>query len=138
LPICAEPGIGFVPYSPRGRGYLTGKIDETTKFRENDSRSALPRLTPHHFRDRDMREVDIALAETELVMRRPDSNQLVEILGDLLQQGMLDVTAVNAILAEDNASVRFEASGFVRFLQTKRSKRKTTRRNTPISVARDP
>lgn len=52
------------------------------------------------------------IAETELVMRRPDTVQLVEILGDFLQQGMLDVSAVNAILAEDNASVRFETTGF--------------------------
>ena len=52
------------------------------------------------------------IAETELVMRRPDSIQLVETLGDFLQPGMLDVTAVNAILAEDNASARFETSGF--------------------------
>lgn len=61
------------------------------------------------------------IAETELVMRRPDTIQLVEILADFLQQGMLDVSAVNAILIEDNASVRFETSGFdedisVRFL----------------------
>ncbi len=46
LPICEELGIGFVPYSPLGRGFLTGKIDETTKFGSNDNRSTLPRFTP--------------------------------------------------------------------------------------------
>jgi len=46
LPTCEELGIGFVPYSPLGRGYLTGKIDEKTTFAENDIRSRNPRFTP--------------------------------------------------------------------------------------------
>jgi aryl-alcohol dehydrogenase-like predicted oxidoreductase len=46
LPTCAELGIGFVPFSPLGRGFLTGKIDETTTFGSNDNRSTLPRFTP--------------------------------------------------------------------------------------------
>jgi aryl-alcohol dehydrogenase-like predicted oxidoreductase len=46
LPACEELGIGFVPYSPLGRGFLTGKIDETTAFGSNDNRSTLPRFTP--------------------------------------------------------------------------------------------
>jgi aryl-alcohol dehydrogenase-like predicted oxidoreductase len=46
LPTCGELGIGFVPYSPLGRGFLTGKIDETTIFGSNDNRSTLPRFTP--------------------------------------------------------------------------------------------
>jgi aryl-alcohol dehydrogenase-like predicted oxidoreductase len=45
LPICEELGIGFVPFSPLGRGYLTGKIDENTKFASVDIRSRLPRFT---------------------------------------------------------------------------------------------
>lgn len=45
LPTCAELGIGFVPYSPLGRGFLTGAIDENTKFAEGDFRNALPRFT---------------------------------------------------------------------------------------------
>jgi hypothetical protein len=46
LPACEELGIGFVPYSPLGRGFLTGKIDETTTFGGNDNRVDLPRFTP--------------------------------------------------------------------------------------------
>jgi aryl-alcohol dehydrogenase-like predicted oxidoreductase len=46
LPVCEELGIGFVPYSPLGRGFLTGKIDETTAFGGNDNRASLPRFTP--------------------------------------------------------------------------------------------
>jgi aryl-alcohol dehydrogenase-like predicted oxidoreductase len=45
LPTCEELGIGLVPYSPLGRGYLTGKIDETTTFDSSDIRSRNPRFT---------------------------------------------------------------------------------------------
>jgi aryl-alcohol dehydrogenase-like predicted oxidoreductase len=45
LPALEELGIGFVPFSPLGRGFLTGKIDENTKFDSSDIRSAVPRFT---------------------------------------------------------------------------------------------
>ncbi len=46
LPTLEELGIGLVPYSPLGKGYLTGKIDENTTFDSSDFRSLLPRFTP--------------------------------------------------------------------------------------------
>jgi aryl-alcohol dehydrogenase-like predicted oxidoreductase len=46
LPTCEELGIGFVPFSPLGRGFLTGKIDENTIFASSDIRSRSPRYTP--------------------------------------------------------------------------------------------
>jgi aryl-alcohol dehydrogenase-like predicted oxidoreductase len=46
LPVLEELGIGFVPYSPLGRGFLTGKINENTVFDSNDFRNGLPRFTP--------------------------------------------------------------------------------------------
>ena len=46
LPVCEELGIGFVPFSPLGRGFLAGKMDETTRFGSNDNRTSLPRFTP--------------------------------------------------------------------------------------------
>jgi aryl-alcohol dehydrogenase-like predicted oxidoreductase len=46
IPTLEELGIGFVPYSPLGKGFLTGKIDENTKFDSTDFRSSLPRFTP--------------------------------------------------------------------------------------------
>jgi aryl-alcohol dehydrogenase-like predicted oxidoreductase len=46
LPTIEELGIGFVPYSPLGRGFLTGKINENTTFDSSDFRNALPRFTP--------------------------------------------------------------------------------------------
>jgi aryl-alcohol dehydrogenase-like predicted oxidoreductase len=46
LPTLEELGIGFVPFSPLGKGFLTGKIDENTKFDATDFRSVVPRFTP--------------------------------------------------------------------------------------------
>jgi aryl-alcohol dehydrogenase-like predicted oxidoreductase len=46
LPTLEELGVGFVPYSPLGRGFLTGKINETTTFDSTDFRNRLPRFTP--------------------------------------------------------------------------------------------
>ena len=45
LPTCAELGIGFVPFSPLGRGFLTGTIDATTAFAKNDFRKTVPRFS---------------------------------------------------------------------------------------------
>jgi aryl-alcohol dehydrogenase-like predicted oxidoreductase len=46
LPLLEELGIGFVPFSPLGRGFLTGKMDASTQFDSNDFRMSLPRFTP--------------------------------------------------------------------------------------------
>lgn len=45
LPLCEELGIGFVPFSPLGKGFLTGKVDENTTFDRSDIRSSSPRYT---------------------------------------------------------------------------------------------
>ena len=46
LPTLEELGIGFVPFSPLGKGFLTGKIDENTTFDSSDFRNIVPRFTP--------------------------------------------------------------------------------------------
>ncbi|AVH62859.1 MULTISPECIES: aldo/keto reductase [unclassified Nostoc] len=46
IPTLEELGIGFVPYSPLGKGFLTGKMDQSTTFDSSDFRSTLPRFTP--------------------------------------------------------------------------------------------
>ena len=46
LPLLEELGIGFVPFSPLGKGFLTGKIDATTQFDATDFRNVVPRFTP--------------------------------------------------------------------------------------------
>jgi pyridoxine 4-dehydrogenase len=58
LPTLEELGIGFVPFSPLGRGFLTGKIDESTEFESDDFRNTLPRFT-----DPDARRANLAFVE---------------------------------------------------------------------------
>ncbi len=48
LPILEQLGIGFVPFSPLGKGFLTGKYDETTKFDPTDFRNTVPRFSPEN------------------------------------------------------------------------------------------
>ena len=48
LPTLEELGIGFVPFSPLGKGFLTGKIDEKTAFDSTDFRNTVPRFTPEN------------------------------------------------------------------------------------------
>jgi aryl-alcohol dehydrogenase-like predicted oxidoreductase len=48
IPTLAELGIGFVPFSPLGKGFLTGKISEDTKFDKSDFRNIVPRFTPEN------------------------------------------------------------------------------------------
>jgi aryl-alcohol dehydrogenase-like predicted oxidoreductase len=50
LPALEELGIGFVPFSPLGKGFLTGKITEETKFEKTDFRNVVPRFTPENRR----------------------------------------------------------------------------------------
>jgi aryl-alcohol dehydrogenase-like predicted oxidoreductase len=46
LPLCEELGIGFVPFSPLGKGFLTGTIDDKTSFEKDDFRNVVPRFSP--------------------------------------------------------------------------------------------
>jgi aryl-alcohol dehydrogenase-like predicted oxidoreductase len=57
LPALDELGIGFVPFSPLGAGFLTGKIDLNTRFTESDYRSKVPRFAP------EVREANLALVD---------------------------------------------------------------------------
>jgi aryl-alcohol dehydrogenase-like predicted oxidoreductase len=50
IPTLEDLGIGFVPFSPLGRGFLTGKISQDTQFDKNDIRSAVPRFEPENRR----------------------------------------------------------------------------------------
>jgi aryl-alcohol dehydrogenase-like predicted oxidoreductase len=65
LPVLEELGIGFVPFSPLGKGFLTGKINENTKFESTDFRNIVPRFTPEN---------------------RKENQALVDLLGKFAQQ----------------------------------------------------
>jgi aryl-alcohol dehydrogenase-like predicted oxidoreductase len=58
LPVLEELGIGFVPFSPLGKGFLTGQIDETTRFGEGDFRNTIPRFT-----DPEARQANLGIVE---------------------------------------------------------------------------
>jgi aryl-alcohol dehydrogenase-like predicted oxidoreductase len=64
LPALEELGIGFVPFSPLGAGFLTGKIDENTKFDPTDFRNMVPRSSPEA-RKANMALVDLVTAVAE-------------------------------------------------------------------------
>jgi aryl-alcohol dehydrogenase-like predicted oxidoreductase len=65
MPVLEELGIGFVPFSPLGKGYLTGKIDENTTFDSTDFRNTVPRFAP------DARKVNRAFVDLlETIARR--------------------------------------------------------------------
>ncbi len=64
MPTLEELGIGFVPFSPLGKGFLTGKIDANTKFDTTDFRSTVPRFTPEN-RNANQALVDLVSAFAE-------------------------------------------------------------------------
>ena len=68
LPTLEELGIGFVPFSPLGKGFLTGKIDENTKFDKDDFRNVVPRLSEDNRKaNQDVVEVVKQLAERKKI-----------------------------------------------------------------------
>ncbi|HEX6902187.1 MAG TPA: aldo/keto reductase [Thermoanaerobaculia bacterium] len=81
LPALEELGIGFVPFSPLGRGFLTGKIDENTTFDSTDFRSTVPRFTP------EARKANRALVDLlESIARRKGATPAQIALAWLLAQ----------------------------------------------------
>jgi aryl-alcohol dehydrogenase-like predicted oxidoreductase len=82
LETLSELGIGFVPFSPLGRGFLTGTVDVTTEFSEGDIRANLPRFTV------EAREANLALVErVRAVAERNDASLGQIALAWLLAQG---------------------------------------------------
>ena len=82
LPLLDELGIGFVPFSPLGAGFLTGKIDETTTFDPTDFRNVIPRFSPQ------ARKANMALVEiVKAVAERKGATPAQVALAWLLAQG---------------------------------------------------
>jgi aryl-alcohol dehydrogenase-like predicted oxidoreductase len=127
IPTLTELGIGFVPFSPLGRGLLTGRIDATTQFDSNDIRASLPRFTA------EARKVNLALVDrvTEVAARKQATTGQVALAWLLAQQpwivpipgtrreerlqenlGAVDVTLDDRDLAElDSASREVKVVG---------------------------
>jgi aryl-alcohol dehydrogenase-like predicted oxidoreductase len=81
IPTCEELGIGFVPYSPLGKGFLTGAISDSTRFADNDIRTSIPRF------DAEARRANQALVDLLATMARRKHATVAQIaLGWLLAQ----------------------------------------------------
>lgn len=82
FPVLEELGIGFVPFSPLGRGFLTAKIDENTLFESNDFRNSLPRFTP------EARKVNQALVDllTKIAAEKGATNAQIALAWILAQK----------------------------------------------------
>lgn len=79
LPTLEELGIGFVPFSPLGKGFLTGKIDEVTTFDSSDFRNIVPRFTPEA-RKANQALVDLLASVAERKMATPAQLALAWLL----------------------------------------------------------
>ncbi len=79
LPTLEALGIGFVPFSPLGKGFLTGKIDENTTFDSSDFRNIVPRFTPEA-RKANLALVDLLARIAELKMATPAQIALAWLL----------------------------------------------------------
>lgn len=79
LPICAELGIGYVPFAPLGYGFLTGAIDGSTRFAPGDFRAATSRMAPEN-REANMAIVDLLHAWAERKDARPGQIALAWLL----------------------------------------------------------
>jgi aryl-alcohol dehydrogenase-like predicted oxidoreductase len=79
LPTLEELGIGFVPFSPLGKGFLTGKIDESTKFDSTDFRNTVPRFAPEN-REANQALVDLVKGIAEQKQATPGQIALAWVL----------------------------------------------------------
>ena len=127
LPTLEELGIGFVPFSPLGKGFLTGKINESTTFDSNDFRSVVPRFSPEARRANQVmvdllndvaRRKHATPAQIALAWLLAQKPWIVPIPGTTKLQrldeniGALDVQLTAADLAEiDSAAARITVQG---------------------------
>lgn len=127
IPVCEELGIGFVPWSPLGIGFLTGAIDEATRFAEGDIRGSESRFTPENLphnlqlvdllrtwadrKDAAPGQIALAwlLAQKPWIVPIPGTTQMAHMLQN---SGAAGITFSETELAELNDAVRaFEVQG---------------------------
>lgn len=112
LPVCRELGIGFVPYSPLGRGFLTGQIKSRADLPDNDWRHNDPRLSADNF-DANLRLVDtvqavadrhgVSAAQVALAWLLAQGEDIVPIPGTKRRKTMADsLGAADVVLSSDD------------------------------------
>src|SRR5689334_13593962 len=109
LPALEELGIGFVPFSPLGKGYLTGKIDETTSFQAGDFRNTVPRFAP------EARKANLAVVEllNQLAARKQATAAQIALAWLLAQKSwivLIPGTTRLHRLQENNGAASIELS----------------------------
>jgi aryl-alcohol dehydrogenase-like predicted oxidoreductase len=96
LPLCEELDIGFVPFSPLGKGFLTGEIDETTTFTKDDFRNVVPRISAEarkanqtlvELLGRIGAELKVTPAQVALALTTQDRATIEQALGQVHVQG---------------------------------------------------
>jgi aryl-alcohol dehydrogenase-like predicted oxidoreductase len=107
MPLLAELGIGFVPFSPLGRGFLTGKIDENTKFDATDFRNVVPRFTPEA-RKANQAVVDLLTTIATRLKVTPAQVALAWLLAQKPWIVPIPGTTKRHRLAENNGAVALE------------------------------
>ncbi len=107
LPLCQELGIGFVPYSPLGKGFLTGTIDETTKYDATDFRSKIPRFSPEN-RKTNLEFVDLLRKIAEQKKATPAQVALAWLLAQKPWIVPIPGTTTLSRLEENNKAVEVE------------------------------
>jgi aryl-alcohol dehydrogenase-like predicted oxidoreductase len=121
LPTCEELGIGFVPFSPLGRGFLTGTIDETTVFADNDNRNENPQFTSDSRRQNQpivellrtfAADKGASLAQVSLAWLLAQGTSLVPIPGTTKLQRLIENLAAADIdfSEEELVAMRFAVS----------------------------
>jgi aryl-alcohol dehydrogenase-like predicted oxidoreductase len=109
LPTCRELGIGFVPYSPLGRGFLTGRFGSSDDFGEGDFRSGDPRMTPENF-DRNLGIVATVTAVASRLGATPAQLALAWVLAQGEDLVPIPGTRKIARLEENAAATGLELS----------------------------
>jgi aryl-alcohol dehydrogenase-like predicted oxidoreductase len=107
LPALEELGIGFVPFSPLGRGFLTGKIDENTTFDSSDIRSSAPRFTPEA-RKANLAVVDLLAAMAQRKQATPAQIALAWLIAQKPWIVPIPGTTKLARLEENIAAARID------------------------------
>ena len=86
IPTLEELGIGFVPFSPLGKGFLTGEIDETTEFAHGDFRNTVPRFTDTGARKANRAFVDLLTKIAERKSATPAQIALAWLLAEAVDR----------------------------------------------------
>ena len=107
LPTREELGIGFVPYSPLGRGFLTGQISNSTRFAANDLRSKLPRFSPEALQA-NQQFVELLTSMAQSKGATPGQIALAWLLAQKPWIVPIPGTTNSQRLLENNAAVRIE------------------------------